>query len=444
MTINGVNRILKLSGSNCSFANIATCQINVSYAPTVIVTNQTELNTQLAKTAAELEGQIIGVQYNPTPYVITRSGTPNLLNKAIGTGRLVLTQYGAKKPVFSRIEIDDSTNITLDSLELYQNVDNVGSYIALYDNCWGITINSCVIHGKYYDPNGDYSASGSYPQNSLGMSVSLASGKYLQDLTIRNNTFYNLRRGHQFGAAGSLIIEGNTYYNFYEDPIAVNYTNGNTLTRVNWNTMYNPIGLASDAVNPHFDFIQLLDPGGVVTWTVEIIGNIGFIGNARGNFQGIFCNLTSSNSYIAGEIKGNLILNNSSHGITIDRASNLTVIGNTCVSGDMDGGGLNSAISIGLDQTTGTHVVKNNVTHVISVAGTPTSTNNHTVSRSTLAYSAIFNGTAFNKATISSRSAALTAYAMKVGGALDQAVDIGAVGSGYVDFDARTLNGAME
>ena len=434
--------------------SLGACRVDVvagsSHTPTVIVTNQSELDTELAKSAAALEGQVIGVQYNATPYVITRSGTPNLANKDFGAGGLVITQYGGTMPVFSSIAVDDSRNITFHSLEVHQNNDNGGAYgglIALYDNAWDITFDSCKVHGKYYDPNGNYSTAGSYGQGWVAIAPSLGSGKYLKNITIKNCEFYDLRRGHGLTVSGSHMVEGNVYHDLYEDPISLGYTTlgaGTSTTRINWNQFYRPIGLGSDADNPHLDFIQFLDPG-AVTWTVEVIGNIGFVGNARGHtFQGIFANLTTSGAYLAGKIAGNLMLTNSLHGITIDRASGLTVIGNTCVSGDVDGGGLNCAINIGEDATTGTHVAKNNVAHNITVAGSPTLTNNHTATRSTAAYAALFNGTAFDKATLSSRSAVLSALAMKAGGALDQAVNIGAVGSGYVDYDARTINEAME
>ena len=56
----------------------------------------------------------------------------------------------------------------------------------------------------------------------------------------------------------------------------------------------------------------------------------------------------------------------------------------------------------------------------------------------------MFNGTAFANTDLDTRAKVLAAFTMEVAGALDQTVNIGAVGSGYVDYDARTLNGAME
>lgn len=72
-------------------------------------------------------------------------------------------------------------------------------------------------------------------------------------------------------------------------------------------------------------------------------------------------------------------------------------------------------------------------------------TNNYTATQTTVGYSGIFNGTSFNAVPdLNSRSKMLSAFSMKTGGALDQTVNIGSVGSGYVDFDARTINEAME
>lgn len=456
MTINAVRKIISLTGPNCSFGNINSCRVDVlagastGYTPTVIVTNQTELNTQLAKTAAQLEGQVIGVQYNATPYVINRTGTGSLNTKAIGSGGLVITTYGATQAQFSTISIDDSTNITLYNLEVYTNSDGtIGSgLISLYDNCWNITIDSCKVHGKYYDPNGNYSAAGSYAQQWRGVIGSGALGKYRKDITIKDCEFYDLRRGFAMDVAGTFLVQGNTFHDLYEDPMSFSYSSadgGTPTTRVNWNTLYHPIGLASDVDNPHFDMIQFLDPGAGVTWTVEVLGNIGFIGDARGDFQGIFCNFSSAGAYLSGQIKGNVVLNrNLLSGIRIMDASSLTVIGNTCVSGDVNNGSINGSIFIGETTSTGTHTVKNNVTHAFSIAAGSSSVNGYSVSRTTSAYAAVFNGSAFDAATLSTKSAVLTAFAMKVGGSLDQTVNIGAVGSGYVDFNARTINGAME
>jgi hypothetical protein len=410
------------------------------YTPTVIVTNQTELNTELAKSAAALQGQVIGVQYNATPYVITRSGTPNLRRKDFGTG-LVICGYGATMPIFSQIIIDDSQGITLHELEIYNTA--AAPMIQLYDDCWRLTVSNCRLHGTYYDPNGDYTVTGSY-FNGTAFASSTAVGTYVKDFTLIDCEIYDAKRGLPgMSAQGVLRVEGNLIYRTYEDPIAFAAGVADLIV-CNWNVMHSPVGKSTDEVNPHYDFIQFLDPTGNVI-NVEVIGNIGVIGNARGNFQGIFCNFNSTGSYVTGAIKGNLIANVSSHGITIDRAQNLTVIGNTCVSGDVDGGGLASLIAIGGDTSDGVHTVKNNVAHGISVAGAQTNVNNnHVVARSTAALAAIFNGASFARTDITDKATALVAYAMKIGGALDQAVNIGAVGSGYVDYAARTLNTGME
>lgn len=418
------------------------------YTPNVpIVTTQAELNSALV---AATSGTVIGVQYNATPYVINRTGTGSVSGKDFGAGGLVITSSGTQQAHFSTISLDDCINVTLYNLEVHTNSDGStgAGFVTLYDNTRNVTIRSCRIHGKYYDPLGDYAILGSYAQQWRGIVGSGGSGTYRKDVSIIDNEIYDVRRGFALSIAGTLNVTGNTFHDLYEDPMSFSYNTadgGTPTTKCNWNTFYRPIGLASDAINPHFDCIQFIDPGVAATWVVEVIGNIGFIGAARGDFQGIFCNFSTAGAYISGVIKGNLILNrNLLSGVRIMDAASLTVIGNTCVSGDVDVGAINGSIYVGETTSSGTHTIKNNVTHQFSIPVGASNVNGHAVARSTSAYSAIFDGTAFAATDLNTRAAVLAAFSMKVGGALDQAVNIGAVGSGYVDYAARTLNTGME
>jgi hypothetical protein len=425
--------------------SLGACRVDVvagvssGYTPTVIVTDQTGLNRELEKNADQLEGQVIGVQYNATPYTI---GQSQLQNKNFGTGGLVITQYGETMPVFSAIVTDDTVRVVFDRLEVSRPDGTGNGCFHLRDGTHNITIQNCVLHGKYYDPNGDYSAGGY--NNINGITFSQGAGTQLRDIKILNNTFYDINRGsNSLVVGGSLEVIGNTYYNTYEDAHGIRYVSG-VVPKINWNLAHSPIALATDSGSPHTDFIQFVSASETGTWEVEVLGNIVITGNSRGQTQGIVYFKSDPAPALTGKIAGNLVISSTSHGISIEDADSLTVIGNTVVSADPDGAFNTSAIRVGNENSYGTHVIKNNVTHTYVIGGTPTSVNNYTVTKSSSAYAAIFDGADFDRTDITNKATALAAYAMKVGGALDTTTNIGAVGSGYVDYTARTLNTAME
>ena len=418
------------------------------YTPTVIVTNQTELNTELAKTAAQLEGKVIGVQYNATPYVITRTGTPNLRNKDFGAGRLVICGYGAPMPVFSEINADGTSNCTLYGLEVVNTTATSGNLVTVYTGAagsTGVTIQACKIHGKYYDPNGDYSTG--WGGSAFGIRTS-GGGPFIRNLAVLDCEIFDCDEAFNapIAVSGDYVkFIGNTAYRCYSGMLNITSTVVPTVTEINWNVMYQAYGMSTDLPDlPHVDFIQF-QGGAVDRPGIEVIGNVLFAGDARGDAQGIFLDDMDIGKFFTASIKGNAIVcKNQYSGIAVRDAKNCTIIGNTIISASA-GQAILPRIVCGDRQDGGGSLVKNSTSPSFLFGGSVTSTNNYEInSTSSAAYTAMFQGTSFNASDLYTRAQVLAALAMKTSGPLDQAVNIGAVGSGYVNFDARTLNTSME
>lgn len=408
------------------------------YTPTDIITNQTQLDAFLAQSAATLAGKVAGVQYNATPYTIARAQ----LRKNYGSG-LVICGYGGVMPVFSQISVEGATNLTLYGLEVYDSAATANSLIYLYTGVSGITLKSNRIHGAYYDPNGDYSTV-AYPSTLRGIAYITNAGGSLTDITIEDNEIYDVRQGMELNkGAGTWSIQRNRLYRCYMDGIfmagAVSVPSS---LSISWNEISDHVGLPTDIGNPHGDYIQFV--GGSIDMTADIIGNIIYTGTARGSGQGIFLDDMTAGHYYTVNAKGNLIsIRDYNRGLSIQQALNCNVIGNTVIMSGEGQPGL-AGTYVGEYADGGGNVVKNNVCISYTIASA-TATNNHTISAATAAaYSAIFTGASWTYSDTNTREKLLAAASMKVGGALDQAVNIGAVGSGYVDFTARTINTGME
>ncbi len=410
------------------------------YTPTDIITTQGELDTFLAQSAATLEGKVAGIQYNATPYTIARTQ----LRKNYGTGGLVLMGYGATRPVFSSVAIERAVNLTLYGVEISDPTSTSGNLLAIYTQSDQITISNNVIHGKALDPNADYS-SGNYANTGGIQTISNGTGS-VDNLTITGNTIYDVTGGITLslaGASAAWSITQNTVRNTYEDNIKISMVAPPASLDVSWNVLSELVALSADATvpPPHPDHLQLIG-GSVDAGGITILGNIIFGGTSRGQGQGIFLDDMTAGHYFTATIKGNVVACGSANGLKVNRAKNCTIIGNTVLARDV-AQSASVVIAIGQDEDGGGNVTKNSTAKTITVAGT--SANNHAFgTQDSTTYSSLFDGPTFTSSALSSRAAVLSALSMKVGGSLDAATNIGAVGSGYVDFDARTLNAGME
>jgi hypothetical protein len=286
--------------------------------------------------------------------------------------------------------------------------------------------------------------------------VSAGAGAAINNIYIHDCEFYDLLEVLTTSQriSGNFHFERNLCYTFYTGALVFDSSGGGGTTKINWNTFYEAYGKATDAniglgTPPHVDFIQ---PRAVQRdWTLEIIGNLMFPGNSREQApQCIFMDdqhVTGDETHFyTATIKGNVCITNSTHAISVLQSKDCDVIGNTVIHAD-NTATIGAKVSVGTgtagypNGNGGGNVVKNTVAHTINGASTETN-NNEYGAYTTAALTDRFDGPSFTG--LNTRSAVLSALSMKAAGQLDQTVKIGAVGSGYVDFEARTLNGAME
>ena len=423
-----------------SYQNFTTTySVSMVYGPTTVVTNQAELDAELAKSASLLNGAVIGVTYNPTPYTIDRTQ----LRKNYGDKGLVITSHGTSTAVFKSIEIEGVNNFTLYNLEAYDSTGTSFAMITPYSSSVDVNILNCTIHGKYYDPNGDYSLTGE-PANSHGIYYMTNSTKYISNINIKDCVIYDVTEGIALNyLGGDTVITGNEIYNCYNNNIKIGCSSStSTSILIGWNELYQVFGLSTDAGNPHPDHIQFVGSN-ISMNNIDIIGNIIFTGNCRGEGQGIFLDDLSTGTYFNARIKGNVVATGITRGISVRQARDCEIIGNTVVAGDIDQNS-DIIILIGDDTSTGTHIVRNNASYRISINGSTDASNNLLFSQTTASYQAIFYGPNFNKAALTTTNEILYAFYPSNTSTLYSTINIGAIGSGYVDFYNRTLNTAME
>lgn len=448
MTINAANLSLSVTPGldGIRRSNDPDGSTGGGYTPTVIVTTQGELDTELAKTGAQLEGAVIGVQYNATPYTISRTQ----LRKNFLTGGLVICADGTPAPVFSSISIEQATNLTLYGLTLTSSALS-GNLITYYVDAGDITIDNCVLHGTYYDPNGSYADGygATYAGNVAGIYYQGGGTPATGGVTITNCEIYNVRYGMVMATAGPLTVSNNTIYNCYEDNIKIALVSTGAIpssTTVNWNVCHSLISLSTDTGNPHPDHIQFVGVGAAGDWTnITANGNRIFGGNSRGGGQGLYFADMAGSYKFSVTAKGNTICSGFARGLSIEEATDCTLIGNTVVARAV-GQSAVTGIYVGDMLSGGGHVVKNNVTSSITSGTGATETNNHEyTTQSNAVLSALFDGSTFALADLDTLAEVMTNLNMKTGGALDTPTpNIGAVGSGYVDYDAQTLDAGFE
>jgi hypothetical protein len=504
------------------------------YAATIIVRNQQQLNSALSLSNTALSGQVIGVEYNTTPYFIDDT---IISDKSFASG-LTICHYGSRMPEFNFIKIKGLVNTKISGIDLYKPSN--GTCFIINSGTENFTLEYSKIHSTYWDPNGNYGAYEPSANQASGMTLSSSgAGANITNIYIMNNQIYNVLEGFTSGPGytGDFHFIGNEVYNMYTGGLVFAPKHPNTgTTKINWNVMYSPYGRADDpdidlGTPPHVDFIQ---PRVVrKNWTLELIGNILFPGNSRGGdeCQCIFMDdnhisgfeFTSGGTYqisagdkITGAISGanatihsvdlvsgtwaggdaagqlyyssktgtfqaenlnvgvninvatlptgtiikdeshfytanvigNLCITNSPQAISVIQSKNSRIIGNSILPAS-NTATIGARVNIGTGTASypngdgGGNIVKNTVAERIN--GSVTETNNYEYnSYSAAVLATLFVGPIFYGVAWYSKANTLSASAMLVGGSLDQATNIGSVGTGYVDFTARTINTAME
>jgi hypothetical protein len=177
----------------------------------------------------------------------------------------------------------------------------------------------------------------------FGHQAQVATGGKIGSINVTNCVFSDLGNAFKVsptdGSAVSLI--GNDMARVYQDFISLG-AGSNLFTppplTIKWNTASNPFAKSGDPGDPHSDFIQCFmnDQGAANTWTnadwsVEIVGNIYYVGSGRGGCQGIFLSdVPATNVGYTGSIKGNLIIDvGTTNGIAIDAMKDVYLYRNT-------------------------------------------------------------------------------------------------------------------
>lgn len=288
-------------------------------------------------------------------------------------------KHSGAAPIFQHFDINGATHAIFNAIEAYLDSAAVTSMFDVYGTADAITISGCTIHAKYFDPSVNW---GAPTTKMVGIDVASTVGT----VVVENNTLYNLYRGVKSLIATSIIIDNNVIYNVASDGIvcAGSGTGAFSTTIITDNQISNVYGTDPD---DHGDMIQFIgSSGNTGDWTVTVSRNMlvqTSILVADAVAQGIFSGNFDATHYLTGTIEGNfncLQTPTSLNSINVQQAKALTVRGNTVVRSNytLGGSGLH-LINIGDLTTSGTHVLQDNVAEYLFAGGSPTTTNNVTV-----------------------------------------------------------------
>ena len=268
-----------------------------------------------------------------------------------------------------------------------------------------------------------------------------------RDVIVRNCAIHDARSLINAMTPG-MIVEGNYLYNAHVDfchisPLASG-------ARIRWNVFYRG---TLDGSKYHPDFIQAIVVGHHDNLNdIEIIGNRFFTGEVGQQIQGVFLDNflpkgTGRHTNI--KVKGNLLVGLGIRGISIgvpaETIENIEIIGNTVVRDKRMT--VAATVTITTQGNCVNVTIKNNVAESVQGAKPGVMVaNNVALGRNgaMIAYRDAFTGNSNDDFKPDTIADLMAHYAMRPGGPLDLAVPVGAVGSGYVDWESRTLNAAME
>jgi Secretion system C-terminal sorting domain/Right handed beta helix region len=144
----------------------------------------------------------------------------------IPTSNITLKNYSATLPIInatgirsqnSILAINNKSNVTIDGLELQNNIQNNAQGILIDGSGSNITVKNCKIHDIHFSSNANASVSAS--TNAQGIIVFGTNGTTaITNLKIQNNQLYNCRLGYSEGIAvngnvNGFEVTGNNVYN---------------------------------------------------------------------------------------------------------------------------------------------------------------------------------------------------------------------------------------
>jgi hypothetical protein len=415
------------------------------------IATQPEWSVIIVQAEAVLAAKKLRVRALPSGHyvsgVIGGAGTP-LRRMTLG-GLVIAADDLADKPVFDRFHLEGVNGVTFQGIKTtavaetkFQLVGQTSFH--LYD----IVIEQCEVSGEVADPYGDYTNSANYPNRNIDLITTQGSANNsLGTITVRDcivewgATCIGLRVDRS--DADEFIVEGNLVRFFYDDGIGL--TNA-TPTQATWydcaarvkdNVVYGCLGRGNeDSDSPHSDGIRFISrPNAGADWTIYLETNLVYVGPARGNhhLQAVLASDMKSDGVDSGHFYkgwaiGNVVVTDSSVGLRIENAKELTQVNTLSLS---IGAGSSDATSSGV------HVVERNVAEAFAIGGSPALADNITLGKegAFIPYTDAFAGVGPSWYP-NTREDVLAWFAMKQGGALvlPGTPDVGAIGSGAVTF----------
>lgn len=300
-------------------------------------------------------------------------------------------------------------------------------------------VNNIIIEGCSFTSTDMRSLNLGRGQNDIRSCSGIASRS--SSVYIINNTITNCFAAIA-GVGGSKII-GNSISRYTADAIQISLSTNNTF--IAWNNIYDPFSMEGDPAElPHADGIQFFEIGATAdTDNTRIIGNRVYLGAAGTDSltfgQGIFLSDLSAPYYRNNVVMaGNLIYCAQEYqGLTVTRAVDPVIVNNTVLTKrpPVSGNKYWIGVANGLRG-----VVADNIANSVDISGqTPliqdTILANETLSSGSLSYEGLFAG------PFTEPIDPLVSFVPKSGGLADVASPKhGAVGTGYIDYDARTYD----
>lgn len=391
-----VNVLLNTTGTSVQGDNLANC-----YS----CSNSTDLDTIRAISVATLAGKTIllepGVSYSTTSF---NWSTKAYASEVIIKGHYPSTDYvwnQTNKAKITHLDIVNTNNVTVRDLEFNDTTgaSGTGALVGIRGTSTNTKVHRCEIHGTYRDPNGDYSAAGSYV-NPKGIGTGNVGGNDPTNITVTENKVYDVYTGLTLNNGGTRVVARNELYNIYFD--YQKHGGVPTSTLIEGNYLHDPIGLGSDGDGPHMDACQFEGQSLAADWEGIIIRGNCHVQSAtsRGAMQGMFLGTAAATFYYSGaQIYGNLVVTDHNTGIVVEDAKNCQVWRNVAVQRDLAYGN-RVKIGVGTQTDAGGNSSKYNIAEDFSMGTDPTNVSDNNVNLglagALIPYADVFAGANFN------------------------------------------------
>jgi PKD domain/Right handed beta helix region len=257
-------------------------------------------------------------------------------NKYLYDSPVTITSADSDSPAtFSGLIMRNAENITFDNIAFKSTYTGDSTWVAPYTvtESTGITFRNSLFEGNLAVSE---SVTANGYASGKGLSIATSS-----DIVIENNEFSTLYRGLVVGGSQNVVVRGNDIHSIRSD--GLNFAHVNSVLIEN---NYIHDFKLSKSSGDHADMIQFWTNGGTSPSTdITIRGNTLEVGNGDVT-QAIFMRNDMVDRGLAGEemfynnvlIEENIIMNGSTHGITMGETNGLTIRNNSVVSvGDTKG-----------------------------------------------------------------------------------------------------------